>query len=145
MLQKMIWIFLFLVPLNLQADDLSLSQKLTTTHLSEVNQKAGLDGILALFKDVITQIDQRYAHTRPNDKGLRIQDQKGRALLIRLVQAADFVAEKIDGSSMHMYMVSKLYQKYPKDILLALERSGLSAENKSLFRSLLKSNIEGDR
>lgn len=147
-MKKIILILISLTIFGAEAKQSDFSQMAKAFHsekLEKVYKEGGLDALISDLAGAMAKLNYKYSRVKPDAQGLKIKDKDAQNLIVKLVESADYISEKIDGSGLHMYIFAKFYKAYPKDLLLALKRSDLSEENKGLFRETLQANLEGDR
>lgn len=116
--------------------------KLSSKKLEKDFKAHGLDSIVKTFYKTSLDLEKKFSKKKPNSKGLRVVSKKDKKDLVRLVLAAEEITDKYDKSNLHYYGFSKLYKSIPLDLSLAIERSGLTAQEKQDMRTTLKNNLK---
>lgn len=120
------------------------TSKISITSLKVTYSKGGLDAVVEDFYNATEAVRLEYKDLQKSKKGLRVTDESGKKILGLLIESAQYITDNIDLGNLHHYGLALLFKEMPVDFNLALERSGLSAEQKDDMRESLKQNIKNE-
>lgn len=124
-----------------------IKNKISKQNLKSIFDKKGLDAANEVFFDVVVDFAKRAKALAKKSKTQRtdiLQADSDKELLIYIVNRAQDFTDDIDGGLIHFYGLSKLYEVVQKDFDWAIDRSGLTANDRAHMRDALKAQLEGD-